>query len=75
VRTILFSSRDIYAVNVVGLTISVGDTYANSAQCFKSDTGFSTWITCNAGLGAVGSFIYLANSIGSTIEIYELMAF
>ena len=72
----LYSSRDSEASRIVGLTISVGDSYANSTQCFKSTTGYSSWVTCNGGLGAVGSNIYLANtSSPGYIEFYELMVF
>jgi hypothetical protein len=62
VRTMLFSSRDMKASINVGLTISVGDSYGNSTKCLNSTTGYSTWITCNEGKGAVGSFIYMANT-------------
>ncbi len=75
VRPMLFSSREILSSRIVGLTISVGDSYATSTCCFKSSTGLSTWITCNAGLGAVGSYIYMANTTGGFMEFYELMAF
>ncbi len=74
VRTMLFSSRERYAQRSIGHTISVGESYVNSTLCFKSTTGLSSWITCNAGLGALGSNIYIAHSNGY-IELYELMAF
>jgi hypothetical protein len=74
VRTMLYSSRDYEALRIVGLQISVGDTYASSTQCLHSFTGYSSWITCNGGLGAVGSNIYMFSS-WSYIEVFEMMAF
>jgi hypothetical protein len=71
----LYSARDNLPSKGIGLTISVGDSYANSTKCLNSTTGYSTWITCNAGLGAVGSNIYMANTNTKTIEFFELMAF
>lgn len=63
VRTMLYSSWENAAFRGKGLTISVGDSYANSTQCFNSTTGLSSWITCNGGLGAEGSNIYMTNTI------------
>jgi hypothetical protein len=76
VRTMLYSSRETSKNRIVGLTVSVGNSYANSTKCFKSTTGLSSWITCNGGFGAVGSNIYMSNtSSPGYIEFFELMAF
>ncbi len=68
VRTVLFSARDRYLNIGIGLTVSVGDTFALSKSCTwttntgatstSSKTGLSAWLTCN---NLAGSKLFVTN--------------
>ena len=67
---------------VRGLTVSVGDTLADSKNCTwitntgetstSSTTGLSAWLTCN---NFVGSKLFVTNRNLSWVLFFEVMAF